>query len=97
MKINFRRLAAAELRRDAAWYNLRKTGLGRDFRRAIQAVLDGIVDYPERWPLCQGHIRRAVVPRFPYVIYYESKDDSILVYRVVHSSIDPGPIRDLLP
>jgi hypothetical protein len=33
--------------------------------------------------------------RFPYVIYFELKGDLIRILRVVHTSKDPGPVKEL--
>jgi toxin ParE1/3/4 len=93
----FRRPASEEMREAVAWYNTRKAGLGREFRLAVHHVIQGILVYPERWPVYCRSVRRAVVARFPYVVYYVRQDDTIRILRVVHTSQDPGPILDLLP
>lgn len=93
----FRRPAIAEMREAVAWYNTKKPGLGREFRLAVHHVIQGIVAHPERWPLYCRTVRRAVVTRFPYVVYYVRQNDTIRFLRVVHTSLDPGPIRELLP
>jgi hypothetical protein len=35
--------------------------------------------------------------RFPFQIFFDTKPTKIRVLRIVHTSRDPGPIRDLLP
>jgi plasmid stabilization system protein ParE len=41
--------------------------------------------------------RRAVVRRFPYVVFYEHLDNTIIVYSVFHCSQDPKKWRSRLP
>lgn len=85
------------MRANVAWYNLQKLGLGKDFRAAVRKVLKGISEHPGRWPLCGPSYRRAVVSRFPFVIYYQPDHDIIRVARVTHTSRERGPIEELLP
>jgi toxin ParE1/3/4 len=33
--------------------------------------------------------RRGLVRRFPYVIFYEYAEDTVTVYGVFHTSVDP--------
>jgi plasmid stabilization system protein ParE len=86
-----------EMRANVAWYNLQKRGLGHEFRAQVRSVLRGIAAHPERWPMCGPKYRRAVVSRFPYVIYYLPEHDIIRVARVTHTSRDRGLIEELLP
>lgn len=41
--------------------------------------------------------RRAVVRRFPYVIFYEDLDQKIIIYSVFHSAQNPQKWRRRLP
>lgn len=97
MRVSFRRIAAAELREAVAWYNVRQMGLGWALRDAVDEVVQGIVRHPDRWPICQKEIRRAVVRRFPYLIYYDVRPGTIRVFRIIHAGRDPLPVKDLLP
>jgi plasmid stabilization system protein ParE len=41
--------------------------------------------------------RRSLVRRFPYAIYYEDAEGTVIVYGVFHTSRDPGKWRQRLP
>jgi len=98
VKVGFRRVATAELREAVAWYNLQQPGLGLELLKAVNATVQGILEHPQRWSVYHRSVRRASLHRFPYVLYYEIRPDNrIRVYRVVHASRDPLPVRDLLP
>jgi toxin ParE1/3/4 len=97
VKIVMRRLAAMEVRAESAWYNSQRKGLGTEFRKEVRQVLKGIAVFPHRWPICVRTIRKAVLSRFPYVLYYEARAEEIRVFRVVHAKRDPMRIHELLP
>lgn len=42
------------------------------------------------YPAVLTHYRRAVVRRFPYVIFYDVEPERIVVYAVFHCSQDPS-------
>jgi hypothetical protein len=58
-------LAAAELRYDEAY-----DGLGSEFYQAIESAIAEIAKHPLRWPKDQINVRRFLVDRFPYRIFY---------------------------
>lgn len=41
--------------------------------------------------------RRAVVRRFPYVVFYEHSDTTVVIYAVFHCSQNPKKWRGRLP
>jgi hypothetical protein len=71
-----RRLAEAELDEARAWYDLQAAGLGDQFLDHFLESGLAIAQGPLRWPLYHGNVRRYVMPRFPYVIYFELKGRS---------------------
>jgi hypothetical protein len=91
------RLARAEMAEASAWYNTQRVGLGDEFLDECQRSMDGIVESPARWPLYQRNVRRYLMRRFPYLMYYDERPGRVRILRVVHSSRDPVPIRELLP
>ena len=71
------------------WYESREPGLGEDFLRCVEACVLGIQRHPRLYPVVIDDFRRALVRRFPFEIFYEPTEDSIVVYSVFHSSQDP--------
>ncbi|MGH8525509.1 MAG: type II toxin-antitoxin system RelE/ParE family toxin [Gammaproteobacteria bacterium] len=53
-----------------AWYDDKSNGLGTEFRAAVDALLQRISESPLISPLVYGKLRRAVMHRFPYLVYY---------------------------
>ena len=78
------------------WYESREPGLGEDFLRCIEACLLTIQRHPLAFPVAADEFRHAPIRRFPYEIFYEPTDDTIIVYSVFHCSQDPQKWRKRL-
>ena len=90
MKVLYRVEAAADLEEARAWYENQRPGLAALFGHALLAV-EGLVKLmPEAFPLVAGDVRRALLPKFPYVMYYRLRDsDTIEVLACLHNRRDP--------
>jgi plasmid stabilization system protein ParE len=51
---------------------------------------------PEMYPIAVEKYRRALLRRFPYEIFYEANENSIVIYAVFHCSQDPEKWRQRL-
>lgn len=72
-----------------AWYNRRRQGLGDDFILCVEAALDHISRVPRAAAEVYPGVRRVVVRRFPYGVFYRIDPDQIAVIAVYHSRRDP--------
>lgn len=54
-----------------AWYEQQESGLGEEFLRCVDACIQSIRRNPEMYRVVFEKYRRAVLRRFPYVIFYE--------------------------
>jgi plasmid stabilization system protein ParE len=79
------------------WYEAQEPGLGEEFLRCIDACIQFIRRSPEMYQVIYENYRRAVVRRFPYVIFYEQSEAAIIVYAVLHCSQNPKKWRNRLP
>jgi toxin ParE1/3/4 len=80
---------------DATAYYLREvsTIVAERFVAAVEAAVASVVADPNLWRVVEEPgIRRYVFPRFPYVLYYrwDSKQDFVTIFAVMHSSREPG-------
>ncbi len=82
--------ARAEFDDSHDWYEARQTGLGARFDAAVNGVLALIEKSPRRFPVVYKDVRRAIVPVFPFRIYYAVEAGHILVTSVFHTSRDPA-------
>jgi len=62
--------------------------IAASFMRKIDEALERISDYPESCPIHFRQLRRLLVDRFPYWIYYEVHADFVEVHSVLHTKRD---------
>jgi plasmid stabilization system protein ParE len=79
------------------WYEERRTGLGGEFIQEVEASFESMLRHPEMYAIVHESYRRALIRRFPYVVFYEHSGDIVTVYAVLHSSRDPMAWRMRLP
>ena len=83
--------AEAELNSAAEWYEQRKDGLGVEFLDEIGEATTAIRRHPKAFPLFRDTaIRKFVVRRFPYIIFFEDMESYIWVYAFAHEKRKPG-------
>ena len=81
--------AQAEIQEAYQWYEEKSAGLGAEFVRAVDACLSAIEGNPLAYALVHQQVRRALLRRFPYGIFYLVEDDTIVVIACFHGSRDP--------
>ena len=89
MIIRFTPEADAELTEAREWYSHQRKDLDLEFMQCLDDALSRIVDNPYVFPVVHRDLRRAVVRRFPFAVFYELISDEIQVIAVFHSRRDP--------
>ena len=84
-----RAIAAAEIEAAYRWYERERSGLGEEFLQAVDDLAKTIAEYPERFPVIHRDIRRALLKRFPYGIFYRLKANQVIVVACFHSKRNP--------
>ena len=92
MKVVFHSEAAEELAAAAEWYEAVQAGLGADFLGEALRAVTAISESPATWLAVLGkrNVRKFLLARFPYAVYYVPGEDEILVLAVAHGSRRPG-------
>jgi plasmid stabilization system protein ParE len=85
----FRPEAAEELVDAHSWYEARIAGLGDEFLRAVEACLASIKRGPPLYPVIHKDIRRALLRKFPYGIFYIFNETEIVILACFHARRDP--------
>jgi toxin ParE1/3/4 len=83
-------VAEADVTDAALWYEQRSPGLGREFLRTVDVALAEISRMPERYPIVHREVRRVLLRRFPYGVYFVATPDRVSVIACMHASRDPG-------
>ena len=78
---------------EAVIYLQKQSGLGETFLNQIYSKFDEIGADPESFPLWELNplnveIRRVLLPRFRYVIYFQMIKHEVVITAVVHGSRD---------
>ena len=89
MRLIYHPEAEAELVDAAEYYEERLTGLGEEFLDAVDAAVGVVMSDPLRAALCGQGVRRYLLKRFPYALYYRPGADEIRVLAVKHHSRHP--------
>jgi plasmid stabilization system protein ParE len=93
LPVIFRPLARVELNEAAAWYKGRKKGLDVEFKEVVEEMLARIAATPLRFHPVRGEIRRGLLRRFPYAIYFVPEPSAIIVLAVFHTRRDPSRLE----
>ena len=89
IRVRFRREAEADVLDALAWYRERGLELGEAFLRSLDACLATIQRLPESHPVVFRDIRRALLSRFPYGVFYMREGDTITVLACFHAKRSP--------
>jgi plasmid stabilization system protein ParE len=81
----------AELDLDEAhgWYHDQAAGRAAQFLGAVNMCIASIRRHPEAYQLVDRTMRRALLRRFPYAVFFEVGSVEIVVYAVFHCARDP--------
>jgi plasmid stabilization system protein ParE len=72
------------------WYENEAPGLGRNFRAAVDAVIQRMSANPWQFPVVYKSIRRALLRHFPYALMFVIEaDETLTVIACFHGSRDP--------
>jgi len=78
------------------WYEDWRPGLGEEFLDCVDVCIQTICRVPELYAKVHEEYRRALLRRFPYVIFYEYAGGKVTVYCIFHTSRDPKKWRSRL-
>jgi plasmid stabilization system protein ParE len=81
--------AVHELRSVARWYDRQRPGLSVDFLQALDDTFAQVREGPTRFRAVRGEVRRALVTRFPYGVFFVEDAARVVVLAVLHSRRDP--------
>jgi len=83
--------ALAEVEAAAAYLEGKHEGLGQDFRHEMEAALQDIQRRPALFTAYQLEgMRRCILQRFKYTIFFAELDDYVWIAAVAHHSQKPG-------
>ena len=85
--------AIGQIRSAVRWYVRKDINLPRRFSAELNETLDRIAENPKQYPLVDDLIRRAVMKRFPYSVYFTFSAGTVYVLRILHQRQLNSPSR----
>lgn len=95
--LEIREAALEEMDAAAEWYEEQVPGLGDEFLAEADAVMDRISVLPGQFPEKHRALRRALLRRFPYAIFFAIREDRVVVVAVLHQASSPARLRGRRP
>jgi plasmid stabilization system protein ParE len=74
------------------WYELECPGLGEEFLKCLEDAYDLVAENPQHYPVRFDAFRRILVRRFPYAVYFEFDDKSVVIHYVFHCAQAPDKL-----
>jgi plasmid stabilization system protein ParE len=81
--------AEADLAATKLWYEEQHEGLGARFLGEVDATFRRIESSPMAFSFVRGRLRRALLRRFPFGVFYVLTAEHIVVVAVLHAARDP--------
>jgi plasmid stabilization system protein ParE len=89
IRIRVRPEAEADIADAYSWYEESRPGLGEGFLEAVRESLRSVQTHSEGYAVVHADIRRVLLRRFPYGLFYYLARDEIVVLGCLHARRDP--------
>jgi plasmid stabilization system protein ParE len=88
-RLLFRREASLDIEDAVFWYEDQRPGLGERVTAELNRLLKRIAEAPLQFPEIEQGVRRGLMHRFPYSVYFLPEAEDIIVLAIVHQRRDP--------
>lgn len=95
MTLKISQLAFLEIEDAKEFYNLQKPTLGDTFKNDVKNSIKSIRNFPTLYPNITNDMKRCVLHRFPYSIFYAIIEDTILILSIAHQHRKPFYLNEL--
>lgn len=91
--VRLRRAAELDVEKAQVWYEEQQAGLAEDFNHEFDVVMARLAETPLIYPVAYRDIRRAVLHRFPFLVWYHVLGSVVRVLACTHGRTDPRKVR----
>ena len=71
------------------WYENQRPGLGLEFLEELRSTYERVVAGPLHYQELRSGVRRALVRRFPYAVFFATDNEEGLILAVLHAGRSP--------
>ena len=89
-RVVLRKEAQDDLDGAARWYEAQRPNLGNEFLDEAVSAFERIGGSPLSYPDAYRGLRRALLRRFPFAVYYRVEPQIVSVIAVMHSARSPN-------
>ena len=89
MRVRLTPETTADVEQIFTWYSERSAALGRDFLGCLSAVMHQLAGFPEIAPAVHSSVRRVLLHRFPYCVFYAIENRDVVVLGCFHAHRNP--------
>ena len=90
MELRVEEAARRELREAASYYESQRPGMRQEFLAEVDRAFEQMRRHPHAGTPIAGGLRRRVLRRFPYSVFYVIEGSVVTIYAVAHQSRRPG-------
>jgi plasmid stabilization system protein ParE len=90
IRVNIQPRAEAESDEAAAWYDAQQPGLGIEFVLELDAAIERAAENPVAYATIFREVRRVLLRRFPYAVYFIFEHDVLEIFAVLHQQRAPS-------
>ena len=76
--------ARTDIETASFWYETRQPGLGIRFVNELDRLFERVEESPFQFPEIEGGVRRGLLRRFPYGVYFAPEPERIVIIAVLH-------------
>jgi plasmid stabilization system protein ParE len=84
------KVAEADIQDTYLYYESCRQGLGQEFMLTLEAAMASITRNPGQYRAVYKNVRRLVLNRFPYSIFFIYRQSQVIVLAVMHARRDPA-------
>lgn len=88
--VRVRAQARDEIEEAFGWYRERSFAAAAEFLHELDVAMQRIAEAPEQFPVVRGRLRRMLLHRFPYAVYYKVYPTTISIVGVIHGRRHPS-------
>ena len=90
--VQVRRAAELDVAEAQLWYETQRSGLGAELHSEVSQVIDRLAETPLIYQTVYRDVRRAIVHRFPYLLWYRILGEEVTVLACTHGGQDPSKV-----